>query len=528
MSFVVVAPAEDRSTTDEAVILAGVQDVGIVRSADGGASWQVVHEVDDGVPRHATLGPGGDLLVAVHGSPSEIVRVDVGTGEARSIGPDGDAKLAAVAVDPRDADRIVVAASGVRDGDLWRTVDGGESWTALDVAIEAQRPFWPELTDVGSYLSTGALAFDEADPDTLWFAEGMGVWRTTDLDDDELTWRFTSRGIEELVSNDVVKPAGHPLLTAHWDRPVFRHRPGSEARPVLTGEFNAAWDLAVAPDDPSFVVAVVSDNRACCLDDDDANQSGYSTDGGETWTRFASLDAGRHPEELRFGNIAVSASDHDNLVWVPSGGADPHYSTDGGTTWERAEYPGDEAHFAYYLHRRVLTADPVEDGTFYVLDVEGIARSTDGGATWSMTEGDGLPPDWARRYNATLDAVPGRSGELLLAVGDLREGAFGMFRSTDGGETWDELPGIADVATFGFGAPVHEGGPPTVYADGRVDGEGLWRSDDGGETWALVSRAPADRHQSITVVAGDPEVPGRVYVGFTGTGFVAGGPRDER
>lgn len=523
VSFVQFAPGPVNGGGDVAVF-AGVQDVGILRSDDGGASWRIVHEVDDGVPRHATLGPDGSLFVAVDGSPSELVRVDGATGETTSIGPDGADRLASVAVDPSDAERIFVAATGVRDGDLWRTDDGGDTWTALDIAIEATDPGWPERTDVGDYLSTGALAFDQVDPDTLWFAEGMGVWRTTDLADDELTWNFTSRGIEELVSNDAVKPAGHPLLTAHWDRPVFRHPDPGGAEPVVTDTFNAAWDLDVAPDDPSFVAAVVSDNRSCCEDDDGANQSGYSTDGGATWTRFGSLDSGDHPSELRFGNIAVSASDHDNMVWVPSGGAPPHYTTDGGESWTPSRYPGSEAHFANYLDRRVLTSDPLEPGTFYVLDVDGVARSDDGGATWEMTGGDGLPPGWALRFNATLDAVPGRSGELLLAVGELEEGSFGLLHSTDGGESWTELPCIVDAGTFGFGAPTTPGGQPVIFVTGRIDGEGLWRTDDGGGSWALVSRTPADRHQPITVVTGDPEVPGRVTVGFPGTGFVVGEP----
>jgi hypothetical protein len=66
---------------------------------------------------------------------------------------------------------------------------------------------------------------------------------------------------------------------------------------------------------------------------------------------------------------------------------------------------------------------------------------------------------------------------------------------------------------------------PTIFLYGKANGDprfGLWRSIDDGTTWQLIARAPLDLYKSVSVVSGDPDRPGRVYVGFGGTGFVVG------
>ena len=502
---------------------AGVEGVGVLRSDDAGRSWDLVHPTPGGIPRDAERGADGRLYVVVAGSSAGVVRISA-TGEAVPVSPGG--APAVVAVDPADPDHVFVGDGGIRDGFLWRSRDGGTTWDTLDVALASPDAPWPLKTDLESYMSSGELAFDPARPGTLWFAEGMGVWRSDDLDDGEVTWTFTSNGIEELVSNDAVKPAGFPLLTAHWDRNVFRHPADGPAEVPLTGRFDSAWSLAVAPKDPSFVVAVVDDHRFCCDEDGLAGQSGWSEDGGATWHRFGSLAGGTHPQGLAFGGVAVSSGSVDHLVWVPSNGGKVHYSRDRGQTWQPAAYPGSEPDFAYYLHRHVLTSDPVRPDTFYVLDADGVLGSTDGGATWQLKRGQGLPDRAARRFNATLAAVPGRAGELVMTTGLLDEGSHPLYHSTDGGDTWTELPGLADVGRVCLAPAARPGGVPLMFATGRQGSdEGLWRSADLGTTWEQISAAPGGNYQDITVLAADPDAYGTVYVGFSGTGFLSGTPR---
>jgi photosystem II stability/assembly factor-like uncharacterized protein len=521
VTFAVFDPAQGDGDAG-ARFWVGVAGVGVLLTEDGGESWELVAPTPEGVPKDADLG-GDHLYVAVGGWQPELLKIDRAEATKESVYPPDH--VAVVAVSPADPDLVFAGNDGVRDQYLFRSRDGGQTWDELDIAIASEAAVWPLRTTLDSYMSAGDFAFEPSRPDTLWFAEGMGVWRSSDLDDDEVTWEFSSSGIEELVSSDAVKPPGRPLLTAHWDRNLFRHPDGEPPTPPLTDRFNSAWSLDVAAGDPDSVVAVVTDHRSCCAEDGRRNQSGYSTDGGQTWRRFASLEDGTHPEGLEFGNIAVSSGDPDDLVWVPSNGGAVHHSGDRGKTWRASEYSGSEPHFAHYLRRSALTADASRDGTFYVLDADGVQVSQDAGATWEPTASRGLPGSAALRFNATLLSVPGRAGELLLTTGLLDEGSHGLFRSTDAGASWTELPGLEDVGRVGVGAPMQAGDPATVFASGRRDDvTGVWRSTDMGKTWKLMTTAPGGNYQDISVLVGDPEVEGRVYVGFAGTGFKIGTP----
>lgn len=520
----VIFGAEESERGRASSLIAGVEGVGVLTSEDAGESWALAHPTARGVPRDAELASDGSLYVVVAGEDSEVVRLSPGAGRVDVISPGGSP--AVVAVDPSNPERVFVGDDGIRDGYLWRSNDAGESWDVLSIAVMSGDDVWPVQSDLEEYMSSGELSFDLDDDGTLWFAEGMGVWRSDDLADDEVTWQFTSAGIEELVTNDVVVPAGADPVTAHWDRNILRHPSGGRAELALTGRFNSAWSLDTAPSDPSFVVAVVNDHRFCCDDDGLAAQSGVSKDGGRTWRRFDSLETGSHPDELAFGNIAVGGGDTDNLVWVPSNGGRVHYSRDAGRTWLPADYPGSEPHFAYYLHRQVLVSDPAAEGTFYVLDADGVMRSTDGGANWERMASSGLPGRDALRFNATLALVPGRVNELVLTTGLLDEGSHGLFRSRDAGATWEEAPVLQDVGRLGFaGAPATDG-THALFAVGRYgETSGLWRSADHGSSWSLISAAPAGRYQDATVLTGVPGSADEVLVGYTGTGVIAGRPR---
>jgi hypothetical protein len=101
-----------------------------------------------------------------------------------------------------------------------------------------------------------------------------------------------------------------------------------------------------------------------------------------------------------------------------------------------------------------------------------------------------------------------------------------LFHSTDRGATpWRKLPGPEQVRAFGLGAPLTTGGPYALYVYGTLDTDtrvALWRSGDGGTTWQLVARMPFGMHAKVTTINGDLDVPGRVYVGFGGSGVVYG------
>lgn len=518
---------------DGATVWAGVSGVGVMRSIDGGVTWSV-QVPTAGMPFDAEEGVDGRLW-AVAREPGQVWLID--SESVTDITPRDGRKFETVSVDPFDPNRALIGGVAIGAGDLYRTSNSGADWDDLGITTECAAIPWLEQYP-NDFLPTGSLRFDRQVEDQVWVPEGFGVWRGADSGGANLDLTCEAEGIEELVSNDVIAPPGGSPVTAHWDRAIFWHGSDSPADAVVhpAGRFQSAWDLDWTPADPSFVVAVIGDQRPCCRAADDSYLSAYSNDGGQSWTPFASYESG-HPRELVYGNIAVSSSSTSNIVWLPSFNGAPHFTTDGGATWTPVRLPGTEdqlndngvytggSHTQYFLNRRVLVADRVEADTFYLYHRDlGIFRSSDGGASWELQASENLPTGWTVGYfNAQLVASPSEAGHLFFTPGIQDSGPAPAFESRDGGATWRAVDGLSDVTAADFGAPLATGSPSAFYLHGRFDGErGLWRSSDGLQTWELISNAPAGNYQGVKALAGDLDEPGTVYVGFTGTSFMVG------
>jgi hypothetical protein len=61
---------------------------------------------------------------------------------------------------------------------------------------------------------------------------------------------------------------------------------------------------------------------------------------------------------------------------------------------------------------------------------------------------------------------------------------------------------------------------------GTVGGQyGVWRSTDNAATWGRISDYPTGIMDNVKTIEGDPNVFGKVYIGFGGVGFVYGQPQ---
>jgi len=529
VTFVIAEP-------DGVSIWVGVARIGVFRSQDDGASWEQVYSTD-AVPVDADTDTDGRLWV-VEDQPAGLRIVD---GESIDELPPMADSLRVLGLDPDDPDVAFVGGSGIADGRLWRTVDRGATWESLDFETTCPDVPWLDIYP-NDYFPAGSLLIDPADG-ALWIPEGFGIWREPEPSG-ALELECEVDGVEEMVTNDVVIPSGGRPVTAQYDRGIFHHGGTTPdlATQGPTSRFNSAWDLDWSPSDPSVVFAVVADHRFCCEQDGRAYASGWSEDGGITWNRFESYDGG-HPSDLRFGNIAVSADDVDNLVWLPTFNKAPHVTFDRGRTWAEVTLPGTEgmlndegervggSHFNFYLNRKVLAADRVEPDTFYLYHQDlGVFRSTDGGVSWSLQPSEGLPTGWTVGYfNATLITSPSTPGHLMFAPGVLVEEATGLYESFDGGATWERRRGVSEVTAAAWGAPAPGSEQLTLYIAGTVGGStGVWRTAASDQaSWELVARAPAGNYQLIKVLGADLDEYGAIVVGFEGTSFLVGSQLTE-
>ncbi len=208
-----------------------------------------------------------------------------------------------------------------------------------------------------------------------------------------------------------------------------------------------------------------------------------STDGGTTWqARNNGGDSALANAEVF--DLEVDPTKPDGVV-AAFWGLGILRSTDAGATWERVTREVSALSSAT-TH---VVLHPKNSGTMvYATEAGTIARTTNGGETWSITKKD----DEAWRV-LTLSADPNNPENLFAGT------ESGLVRSSDFGNSWRNVPlGISRIpASLALGGP---GGQTQLYAYGA--GLGVMSSANLGETW---TRADANLGGStVSLVTTDP------------------------
>ena len=198
-------------------------------------------------------------------------------------------------------------------------------------------------------------------------------------------------------------------------------------------------------------------------------------------------------------------------------------STDAGKTWQHAGL-SDTRHIARI---RVHPQDPdlvyvaALGHAFGPNEQRGVFRSSDGGQTWDHVLSKS---DKAGAIDLSMDANNPRV--LYAAIYEVRRTPWSLtsggpntalLRSTDRGDTWTDLavsPGMPEGIKGRIGVAASPAMDGRMWAIVEAEDGGLFRSDDHGDTWERVSNETAVRQRPFYHhhIFADPKDPGTMWV----------------
>ncbi len=427
---------------------------GVYRSQDGGDSWQLVHSVNDST---------GCVDLAIHPTQPNIVYAAMWerirrTGSRQSGGP----------------------GSGI-----WRSADGGDSWSLLTTGLPASGP---TIGRIG-------LAIAPSAPSTLYaiYADHpgafLGIFKSTNGGD---TWSQVNDGS---LSN-------------------------------MYSSFGWYFgNIRVAPNDPDRVVALGLDNH-------------QSTNGGASWNVIgSSIHVDQH-------DLVISAAKPSLYISGNDGGI--YFSLNSGASWQKSFNLPISQFYAITVdfqlpHRlyggtqdnstmRTLTGalddwdiilggdgfytivDPTNSNTLYAeWQFGGLSRSFNGGASFSSaTAGTGND---RRNWSTPVVMDPENPNTLYY-------GTYRVYRSTDQAGFWTAIsPDLSDGPgpgnlTFGTLTTIDVAPSNTSVIAAGLDDSNVWITVNGASSWTNVSAALPNRW--CTRVAFDPIDEAILYATFSG------------
>lgn len=430
------------------------------------------------------------LLTLAVGATPAIAQTWKELGPAPIAGSQYTGRIAAVACSPTDADRYFV---GAADGGVWRTTNGGQSWTPL--------------TDHMPCSAIGAIAIDPGNHDVVYagtgeanFANhsryGLGIYKTID---GGASWAhlaeptFAGRCISGLVIDpqntqvlyaSVTIAGGFPSLAGAKMHPqragplgVFKSVDGGVTWTHLAGGLPdlSATSLAIDHADPQVVYAGIGH-----IFGDLANGLYKSSDGGGTW---AKLTAGLPTALAGRVTLAVAPSDAQRLyahVARPtdaagggSGGLGFFTTANAGATWTSVNSGAGPTYQWYFGVVGISPANPA------------IACYGELNLRWS---GAALgTPAHVDQHAIAWDAA----GRIVAGCDG------GVFRNPGSGGTWTALNTGLGVVQIYPGLSTHPTNPEFLLGGFQDNGSArrsadslLWTQVTGGDGgWTQINQA---------------------------------------
>jgi photosystem II stability/assembly factor-like uncharacterized protein len=437
-------------------------------------------------------------------------------------------------------------------GKGWHTIEITAIDNVISIAADGQRRL--QYKDPGALLN-GGVAFESLAEQPVWIDDvvvsdlsGSTTQQPSGaqtplpagmLPVNQLKWVRTGGPLGGLGYDVRMRPDNPDVMFVTDARAgVFKSKDGGQSwypanngittRMGETGEIIPVLCLTIDPLNPDIVwVGTQSQTGAF-----------KSTDGGETWKKMdhgiteKSLTLRGFTVDPRSSDIVYTAGEISSWEWngQPKPGHEfdktkgvVYKTTDGGQNWERI-WGGDNLARYIWLDPRNPEVVYVSTGIFdreaanadYASKTAGgvgMLKSTDGGQTWQQMN-NGLE----NLYIGSLFMHPSNPDILLAGVGVITfPDGSGVYLTSDGGASWKKMLDAYVIAAVEFASS----DPQIAYA-GSING--FFRSDDGGNTWRRVT--PEGRQWGPAGVSVgtpidlqvDPRNPERVFVNAYGGG----------
>lgn len=368
----------------------------------------------------SSTGPGGLAWDALGPAPMY--------GDYWSSGQQTSGRVSCIAVDPTNGQVAYVAAA---QGGIWKTVNGGTSWTPI--------------TDGLPSIASGWVAIDPSDTDILYYGTGEQHYSVDSFYGDGL-FRSTDAGASwtKLADNSVVgsyiarvriKPGDPNTLFVGGSIGFVRSTDGGS---TWSNTLPVGWcdDVAVHPAAPDSVFVTTL-----------ANGVYLSTDGGGTWSL---VQNGLPTTGIDRGHIVIAPSNR-NVMYASFATGSGHLagfykSVDAGDTWSELlsvpEYLGGQGWYDQCLVVNPTSANLVLAGGLYPYDasVKGVIRSTNGGSSWTDVTGGSPAVNYVHPDQHVLTYGP--DGALWLG----NDG--GVWKSLNNGTSWSPRNDGLNITQF--------------------------------------------------------------------------------